>query len=149
EINPHFIRLRSLRVPSRVPLFNKVRSGEFEAQSDEMLVEEIKLFIESLEGITSTVTSDHIMNLLEDVSGTLPQDKIRMLNSISDYCSLAPVERLIYRTGRRAGVYRSPRDLHADPLTYQKISALLEGIIKKQGLAGVEDFISELADRYI
>ncbi len=27
EINPHFIRLRSLRIPSRAPLFQVMRSG--------------------------------------------------------------------------------------------------------------------------
>ena len=35
EINPHFIRLRTLRVPPRVPLFNDLRAGRFEKLSDQ------------------------------------------------------------------------------------------------------------------
>ncbi len=72
QINPHFIRLRSLRVPQRVPLYEKIADGSFRMQTDDMLAAEIKLFIESLEGITSVVASDHIMNLLEEVSGKMP-----------------------------------------------------------------------------
>ena len=68
QINPHFIRLRSLRVPKRVPLYEKLKDGSFTMQTDDMIAEEIKLFIETLDGITSMVTSDHIMNLLEEFS---------------------------------------------------------------------------------
>ena len=79
QINPHFIRLRSLRVPKRVPLHEKLVDGSFTMQTDDMLAEEIGLFIETLDGIDSTVTSDHIMNLLEEVGGKLPDDKDKML----------------------------------------------------------------------
>jgi SOS-response transcriptional repressor LexA len=56
--------VRSLRIPERVPLIEKVRAGEFIKQTDDGIAEEIRLFIETLENITSTLTSDHIMNLL-------------------------------------------------------------------------------------
>lgn len=149
KINPHFIRLRSLRVPPSVPLYEKMTNGEFRQQSDEMIVEEIRLFIEHLEGITSVVTSDHIMNLLEDVSGRLPEDKPRMLEAIDSYRGLPETDKIIYRLGRRAGAYRAPGDLKADALTYAKIKALVEDISRKQGTEGVDLFISQLADRYI
>jgi len=104
EINSNFIRLRSLRVPSRAPLYEKLRKGEFKMQSDDMIVEEIRLLIETLDGISSYITSDHIMNLLEDISGKLPEDKEKMLNVIERYKNLPEHERLIYRIGRRGGV---------------------------------------------
>ena len=87
RINPHFIRLRSLRIPPRVPLIEKVKAGEFTKLTDDMYAEEIRVFIETLDGITSTVTSDHMMNLLEEVSGTFPQDKQKMLDVIQRYQS--------------------------------------------------------------
>ena len=148
-IDPHFIRLRSLRVPGRVPLRSKVEDGSFTLLTDDMAAEEIKVFIEHLDGITSTVTSDHIMNLLEEVSGTLPGDKDRMLAVIRAYQELSPAERLIYRAGRRGGTYRSVEDLHRDPATYEKIRRLVEDIAAKDGVEGVEGFISEMVDRYI
>ena len=149
EINPHFIRLRSLRVPRRVPLYEKLSDGTFTMQTDDMLAEEIRIFIETLDGITSTVTSDHIMNLLEEVSGKLPEDKKRMLEVVKKYQALSDEDRLIYRAGRRGGTYRSTDDLKRDPETYRKIKDLIQGIQAKEGEEGVEKFITEMVDRYV
>ncbi len=149
QINPHFIRLRSLRVPPRVPLYQKLMDGTFTMQTDDRLARELKLFIETLNGITSTLTSDHIMNLLEEVSGKLPEDKEKMLQVIEKYQALSEKDRMIYRIGRRGGAYRSTDDLAHDPVTYQKIKSLLEELQAKEGVKGVEKFITETVDRYI
>ncbi len=149
RINPHFIRLRSLRIPERVPLIEKVRAGEFTMQTDDMLAEEVRIFIETLDGITSTVTSDHIMNLLEEVTGKLPDDKERMLNVIRKYQTLPDEKRLIYRLGRRGGAYRSTDDLESDPITRVKIENLISEIRKERGDKGLEQAIKEMVDQYI
>ncbi len=149
NINPHFIRLRSLRIPDRAPLSEKLKSGEFKMQTDDMLAEEIRLFIERLEGITSVITSDHIMNLLEEVTGKLPEDKEKMLEVIKKYQALPDKERLIYRVGRRGGVYRSTDDLTRDLDTRQKIENLIAELREQKGEEGVEWFISEMVDQYI
>jgi radical SAM superfamily enzyme YgiQ (UPF0313 family) len=149
QINPHFIRIRSLRVPNRIPLYQKLQSGEFKMQSDDMLAEEMKVFIETLDGITSVVTSDHIMNLLEEVTGKLPEDKEKMLAVIETYQRLPDSERLIYRVGRRGGAYRSVEDLERNPATYRKIKNLIVDLETKGGAAEVEKFISGLVDQYI
>jgi len=149
QINPHFIRLRSLRVSDRVPLSEKLKNGEFKMQSDDMLAEEIRLFVSSLNGITSRVSSDHIMNLLEEVDGKLPEDKGRMLDVISKYRGLTDSERMIYRLGRRGGAYRSTDDLKSDIALYQKIERLIKDLEEKGGRDEVENFITGLADQYI
>jgi hypothetical protein len=149
RINPDFIRIRSLRVPERVPLHRKLAEGTFTLQTDDMLAAELRLFIETLEGITSTIKSDHIMNLLEDVSGKMPQDKAAMLAVIDRYLALSDQDRLIYRTGRRGGTYRSVDDLQRDPAAYHKIRNLIQDIKSKEGPDGLENFITGLADRYI
>ena len=149
QINPHFIRLRSLRVPKRVPLYQKLKDGSFTLQTDDRLIEEIRLFIETLDGITSTVTSDHIMNLLEEVSGRLPEDKAEMLEVIRKYKDLPQSERMIFKVGRLGGAYRSTDDLTRDPGTYKKIKNLVSDIQAKEGIHGVEKFITDMVDRYI
>jgi len=149
EINPHFIRLRSLRVPKRVPLYEKLQDGSFKMQTDDMLVKEIGHFISRLENITSTITSDHFMNLLEDVSGTLPEDKQRMLDIIQGYLDLPDRDRLTYRIGRRGGAFRSLSDLTRDPETVKKIEALIADVKAREGLDGVEQLIAEMVDRYV
>lgn len=149
QINPHFIRLRSLRIPGRVPLIELVKAGEFTKQTDDMIAEEIGVFIEMLDNITSTVTSDHIMNLLEEVTGTFPQDKQKMLDVIKKYQSMSDEERIIYRVGRRGGAYRSTNDLARDPVTRIKIEDLIKEIRKENGEAGLEQAISDMVDQYI
>jgi radical SAM superfamily enzyme YgiQ (UPF0313 family) len=149
RINPDFIRLRSLRVPPRVPLYEKLAAGEFVMQTDDALVEEIRVFIEALDGIQSTVTSDHMMNLLETVSGKLPEDKDKMLDVIRSYQSLSDQDRVVYRVGRRGGAFRSPEDLAAHPSTTSKIRRLVDEIHSSQGPEGVEHFVTEMVDQYI
>jgi len=149
QINPHFIRLRSLRVPSRVPLYESLMDGSFTMQTDDRVAAEIKLFIETLHGITSMVTSDHIMNLLEEVTGRLPGDKGKMLDVIRRYQELSDMDRLIYRLGRRGGSYGSTDDLRRDPVTYGKLKGLLQDIQAKEGMAGVERLITDMVDRYV
>jgi hypothetical protein len=149
QINPHFIRIRSLRVPDRVPLFKLLEEGAFKMQGDDMLAEEIKLFIQNLSGISSVVTSDHIMNLLEEVGGKLPEDKEKMLEVIHNYQGLPDSERLIYRVGRRGGAYRSTEDLNRDAGTYQKIRNLIGELQAKGGEEEVERFITGIVDQYV
>jgi hypothetical protein len=149
QIDPHFIRIRSLRVPERVLLHEKLVSGEFTMQTDDMVAEELRVFIERLDGISSVVTSDHIMNLLEEVTGKLPDDKEKMLEVIRRYQQLPDDERLIYRVGRRGGAYRSTEDLGRDRATYGKIQRLVEELKAKGGMAEVERFIRDLVDQYI
>lgn len=149
RINPHFIRIRSLRIPDRVPLSALLKEGRFKMQSDDRLAEELKLFISTLSGITSVVTSDHIMNLLEEVSGKFPEDKEKMLDVIRKYQKLPDSERLIYRVGRRGGAYRSTDDLDRDPSTYRKIKNLIQELQAKGGPDAVERFITEVVDQYV
>jgi len=149
RINPHFIRLRSLRVPRRVPLHAKLQEGSFHVLTDDELAEEIRVFVEHLDGITSTLTSDHIMNLLEEVSGKLPEEKPKMLEVVRAYQELPDTERLIYRVGRRGGAFRSTGDLDRDPATCRKIMQMITEVQQREGPEAVERMITEMVDQYI
>jgi radical SAM superfamily enzyme YgiQ (UPF0313 family) len=124
QINPDFIRLRTLSIRPGMPLNDKLASGEFELPSEEEIVREERVFIESLEGISSTVVSDHILNLLEEVEGRLPEDEEKMLAVIDEYLALPERDRLIFNLGRRGRAYRSVRDLQDLSLKRRVASAL-------------------------
>ena len=111
QINPDFIRFRTLYVRQNMPLYQKVEKGEFVRPSDDRIVSEIRLFLETLDGIRSTVVSDHILNLLEEVQGKLPQDKEKMLRVIDRYLAWPAEQRLRFRVGRRLGYLRNLDDL--------------------------------------
>jgi hypothetical protein len=72
-----------------------------------------------------------------------------MLEVIRKYQELPESDRLIYRIGRRGGAYGSTEDLKRDTETYEKIKNLLSGVKAKGGIQGVEEFITEMVDRYI
>jgi hypothetical protein len=147
QINPDFIRLRSLRVPKTAPLSEKIDQGEVELLDDDGVVREIRLFIENLDGISSTVASDHIMNLLEEISGTLPDDKEKMLSVADRYLDLSDEERTIFKVGRWGGAYRSLSDL-GDLELRGKIEQLIhQWNLEYQGQ--IDSMIKEMADRYI
>ncbi|MBI5525944.1 MAG: radical SAM protein [Deltaproteobacteria bacterium] len=110
-VDPHFIRLRSIAIPPGTPLFDMWRSGEFIKPSDDEIVAEIRLFVEELDGIHSRIVSDHILNLLEEVEGVLPDDKPRILASIDRYLDLPPRDRVVFKLGRRTGRFRVLDDL--------------------------------------
>lgn len=146
-IEPHFIRLRSLRIPSRAPLHQDVTEGRFTPLSDDETVEEIRLFIDTLEDIHSELTSDHIMNLIPDVEGTLPRDKGKMLAAIDRYLQLAPDERLLYRLGRRGGAIHSLDDF-SDSALRNRLERARCDLEARMG-TDLESLITELGDQYI
>jgi len=146
-VNPHFIRIRSLALPQGTSLRDTWEEGSYERLSDEEIVREERLFIESLEGITSHVVSDHILNLLEEVEGRLPEDKPAMLAIIDSYLSLPPEERLLYQLGRRLGLFRFLADLNEPSLRNRAES--VRDQVSSQFNGDMEQAIRTLAERYI
>jgi hypothetical protein len=147
QINADYIRLRSLRVPASAPLAAKIEAGEMELLDDDGVVREIRLFVQSLNGITSTVVSDHIMNLLEEISGTLPDDKEKMLAVADRYLALPEAERLTYKVGRWGGAYRSVDDLDDSELRAKIEEAIRQWNLEAPGQ--VDQMLKDMADRYI
>jgi len=85
EINPHFIRLRTLGLALNTPLYEKNQRGEFTLQSWEELVIEVRTLIQNLEVTSQLVASDFASNFyLAQIDGKLPGDKDRMLRALDD-----------------------------------------------------------------
>lgn len=128
EINPDHIRLRTLSVRRGTALYEMMQRGEFQPIGDEEILKEIRLLMEHLDGIESRIVSDHILNLLEELEGKLPEDKEKLLGIIDRYFAMAEEDRLIFRLGRRRGLYRSLDDL-SEPNTYLQLK---EGVERYQ-----------------
>jgi hypothetical protein len=115
QIDADFIRLRTLVIPPDIPLHDEYCSGQFEKCTDGQIVSELHRFIGALEGITSTVKSDHFHNLLQEVEGTLPRDKPRMLGILEQFMQLSRAEQSLFQLGRRLGHFQSLDDLEPGP----------------------------------
>jgi len=147
QINPDFIRIRTLKVLRTMLLYQKIEKGEFILMSDDEMIEEERLLIDHLQGITSTFVSDHIMNVLQEVEGKLPEEKETMLDLIDRYLSLRKEEKDNFRLGRRAGVYQSVEDLSRPELRNRVEKALRE--IESERSGSLEEVLSELTESFI
>ena len=147
RIDPDFIRFRTLKVLKDMPLYEKFEKGDFSLPADQDILMEERLLIEKLEGITSNIKSDHILNLLEEVDGKLPEDKEKMISIIDEFLSLSDEQKLVFRFGRRAGIYRSLNDLN-DELTFFKIRKQIREMEEKEP-GSTEKTLSLLLESYI
>jgi len=147
RIDPHFIRVRTLAVPPAAELNRQVAAGEFQMMSDDEIVEEERLLVESLGEVHSHFVSDHILNLLEEVEGVLPGDRDRMLAVIDRYRALSDEQRRHYKVGRRTGRYRSLGDMEnqAMHLEVERIRLRLEQL----GSGWLENDLKVLMAGYI
>jgi hypothetical protein len=101
QINPDFIRMRALALPVAAPLTTQFEAGEFDKMGEVATARELLLFLESLQGITSKVRSDHVLNLFSEVNGTLPADQQKMIDPLRRFLALDAREQMIFCIGRR------------------------------------------------
>lgn len=106
EINPDFIRIRTIRVKPETGMDRLRLSGAYTLQSEDEMIEEQRLLIENLSGVTSYVSNDHSMNLLFEVEGRLPEDKEKLLATLDRYLALSPADKLAFNIGARMGYFR-------------------------------------------
>jgi hypothetical protein len=146
RINPDFIRLRTLAIPNHILLFQDVSRGNFAKQNDREITREILLLLESLDGITSTLKSDHILNLFEDIEGVFPQDKQKMTGVAERFLAMSPTEQVLYQVGRRVGLFSRLSDLQ-DPAR----RAQAEATCTRLGITidNVDSIVDEMMKRFI
>lgn len=143
QINPDFIRSRRLVVPPSIPLYEKMKSGEFKQLGDEGVVKEQQKFIENLEGITSQFVSDHMYNPLTELNGRLPEDKQEMLDTIDKFFNLSEEDRRIFILGSRSFVFSKLGNLYDSEIVYNKLRERLNKI-KSEYSGGFDEFIFNL-----
>jgi hypothetical protein len=146
-IDPDFIRLRTLQVVHGTPLMEMMKAGEFAPLGDEEILREIREFILALTGIGTTLVSDHILNLLEEVEGKLPGDRQKMLDVLDRYFSLTAEQRLVFRLGRRQGIYRRLDDL-AERGTFGELKSIVDHY-QALGNGALENHLAAIMGRYI
>ena len=146
QINPEFIRLRTLAIPNSVPLFEDYEAGRFEKCNDLLMAKEILLFIENLDGITSVIKSDHILNLFEEIEGKLPHDKEHMTEILHRFLDMKLERQYLYQVGRRVGIFSRLSDME-NPYRLAKV----EKVCRQIGITpeNVDEMIDELMKRFI
>jgi radical SAM superfamily enzyme len=145
-INPNFIRVRTMSLQPGAIMFDRWLAGEFEMASEEEIVRELRLLIETLDGITSTFVSDHMLNLMQEIEGTFPQDKQKMLDSIDRFLNLPDEEKELFIVGSRLNILRDIEHL-SNPVARMRageaVSAIKARIASRDDEISVEGFLRE------
>lgn len=145
QIDPDFIRIRTLSINNHSELAKDYESGIFTRTNDNQVVIELKTLIENLE-VTSYLTSDHILNLIPEIEGQFPEDKAKILKVIEWYLNLSSENQIIYRVGRRINIinsvhdYENPKNIH-----------IINNIIAENKIdeTNIDNFTDELIKRFI
>ncbi|MFC1870171.1 radical SAM protein [Chloroflexota bacterium] len=146
EIDPAFIRFRTLTIKDGMPLYQEVENGDFIRATDERIIEEQRLLIENL-NCNANLVSDHITNLFQEIEGKLPQDKEKMLDIIDRFQAMTPEERIHFRVGRRVGLYTSLEDLR-DLRKHETVERIISQL-RNNGKEVDEKAIYSLMERFI
>jgi hypothetical protein len=146
QINPDFIRLRTLAVIEGVELYEDYRSGAFTPIGDVQMAKELLLFVDHLKGINSTLKSDHILNLLQEVEGTFPEDKEKMKAPLKKFLAMSAKDQVIFIVGRRTGIFSKLDDMENPALLKNT-----ENIIKTHQIttSNVDAFSAKMMMRFI
>jgi radical SAM superfamily enzyme YgiQ (UPF0313 family) len=147
EINPDFIRLRTLHISEIMPVWQRFQSGEFELLSEDETVRETGNFLENLD-FTGELKSDHVLNLLPELEGKFPEARAQCLATVRRYLDMPLRERLNFRLGRRAGFYEKLDDIY-NAAKYQKIDEAMQRIGADQDPAKVDEAIEQLKMSFI
>jgi radical SAM superfamily enzyme YgiQ (UPF0313 family) len=82
QIDPHFIRVRTLIPQPNCPMYEEMMEGRFHLPSPETILKETRLLLAELK-VTSEFMSDHVSNLLP-LDGRLPGAKESMVRMIDE-----------------------------------------------------------------
>lgn len=146
QINPDFIRLRTLALPEHIELYKEYREGRFEKLNGLEIAEELHLFLTNLDGISSVLKSDHILNLFEDLEGQFMEDKEKMVGMVADFLAMEEDDQIIYQVGRRMGIFRGISDMEDSRLREQVAAICSRNAVTPENIDMV---IDELMKRFI
>ena len=111
KIDPDFIRALTIGIKEGSGLEKQMKEGTYQLQTEKNIIEEQRLLIESLDGVSSYYVNHHSVDLLMEARGQLPGDKQRLLAIMDRYLTLPEEDRINFTLGKRLGHYRRMDDM--------------------------------------
>jgi len=99
EIRPKEVRIRSLSILEGSPLYGLYESGDFEPATEDLMIEEIRMFLEGLQ-FDCSIETYQMTNVLFNKKGPLKQMRHELISEIDAYQNMPPFERAQFRFSR-------------------------------------------------
>jgi hypothetical protein len=108
--NPLVVRLRTAAVVPGTPLGARAAAGGFDLPDDVEVVRELRDLLEQVGEARFELRSDHMLNLLQELEGTLPRDRGRLIALLDEYLGWPRADQAAFAVGVRLGVFRRLAD---------------------------------------
>lgn len=108
---PLVVRLRTAAVPPGTPLAAREAAGGFVLPDDVEVAGELRDLLGQLGDARLELRSDHVLNLLPELEGSLPGDRARLLAVLDEFLALPRGEQALFAVGARLGLFRRLADL--------------------------------------
>lgn len=127
EVNPDFIRIRTSAVKPGTGLDEDLKNGTYFICSEDDKVREIRYLIDNSYNIDTVLASDHILNLLQHVEGSLRYDKEKMLDIIDSYLEMDEYDKRLFQAARRTlGILKPEYIDRLSPSEYGRIKTMVD-----------------------
>jgi hypothetical protein len=144
---PLVVRLRTAAVVPSTPLGARAAAGEFVLPDDVEVARELRDLLERLGDARLELRSDHMLNLLQELEGSLPRDRERLIALLDEYLGWPREDQASFAVGVRLGLFRRLAD-YADEARRGALAGQLGGY--EQPDAGeLLQAASALRSRYI
>ena len=145
--NPLVVRLRTAAVVPSTPLGARAAAGGFVLPDDVEVAQELRDLLEQVGEARFELRSDHMLNLLQELEGSLPRDRERLVQLLDDYLGWPRDDQAAFAVGVRLGVFRRLAD-YADAGRRQALEARFDGY-EQPGADELLQAAAALRSRYI
>lgn len=149
EVNPDFVRLRTFVLRSGSLMEELRDAGIYQEQRDIDKLLEIRKMLAHMDPNKAhgKITSDHIINLLQEVTGYMDKDLPWMLEYIDSYLALPELQQKKYQLARRMGFPLDWNYLYRmQPTDQTRIEDMAKNIVDEKEW---EALLHRFTDRYI
>ena len=122
---PLVVRLRTAAVVPGTPLAARQAAGAFSLPDDVEVARELRDLLEHGDARLE-LRSDHALNLLPGLEGSLPSDHARLLGMLDGYLALPRAQQARFAIGARLGLFHELADLD-DPVRAARLEAQFAG----------------------
>jgi radical SAM superfamily enzyme YgiQ (UPF0313 family) len=144
RVRPDFIRVRTFAIHPQSPMQKMVREGSFVQMTDEEIVAEIRLLVESLDAMHSYFSSnDFSLNLLMQVDGFLDERKGQMLDEMDAFLAMPQEHKMAYILLHYSGYARQPLSVVQNERVMEEIAAEIEKL-KSRGPDAFQEYVNRL-----
>jgi hypothetical protein len=148
-IRPQHIRVRTLWVDRGSALAHMRDDGRFQMPEEDVMLEEIRHWVNELRNVDSHLVSDHDRNLLPRLSGHLIHDHQPLMRTIQAVLSLTQPQRNAFIVARRTGRVATLEEFLDNALLQQSCIREAESLLTLGNGSLVKGMAAGLRDRSI